>query len=129
MKIELLLLLASLSITACASANDFYYEYGKKVQLTKLKEQRSNTQVTYYQTQNGHKVGVKDEIIVQCQENTNCLDTLTDYSLTNISKLSDEMYLIKLNDKSKLFKLSQKLHNEESIKFAHPNFLKEKKKR
>ena len=129
MKKKLIIGLFSLSLTVCAS--DYYYEYGKKIEVTKLYEQRvvKDKNINYYKTQSGHKIGVTNEIIVQCKSNIDCKDVLKNYSLLNISKLSDKLFLVKISDSENVFGLSNILYNNDNIKMAHPNFIKNKKRR
>jgi len=80
-------------------------------------------------TSNGHKVGVNDEIIVQCQDNINCQNELEKYDFREISKLSKKLFLVKVNNNEDIFKISQKLYNSDAVKLAHPNFIKKRKRR
>jgi hypothetical protein len=129
MKKQIMLMILGLSLTACA--DDYYYQYGKKIELTKTYEQRAinHTNVDYFMTKNGHKVGVTKEIIVQCEENIDCIATLDKYHLKDMSKLSDKLFVIKIYDDEDIFEFSQKLYNNNAIKLAHPNFIKNRKRR
>lgn len=124
MKKSLILLVLGLVLSACA--NDYYYDHGEKIEVSKLKETRVSKEnnISYYMTSKGHKVGVSNEIIVQCEKNVDCLNVLKKYNLTHISKLSDTLFLIKLVKGEDVFKLSQKLYHDNDIKLAHPNFIK-----
>ena len=124
-KINLLILL-SLSLYS----SDYYFEYGKKVELTKVKDYRSEGVggVDYYTTVHGNRVGITNELIVKCEQ-SNCTDTLKKYNLTNITSLSDSLFLVKLVNNENIFELSRKLYLDENIKFANPNFTKTRKKR
>lgn len=109
----------------------YYYEYGKKVQLTKLKEQRvlSDSNITYYQNSSGQKVGVKNEIITKCKQIDQCNKIFEKYNLTKVKNLTSKILLITLEVGIDTFELSQKLSLEENIEFAHPNFIKKRQKR
>ena len=50
-----------------AFADQFYYEFGQKVTLSKLYEKRdiNGKNIQYYETNSGKLVGVSDEIIVK----------------------------------------------------------------
>ncbi len=127
MKKQILLIFIGFSITACAS--DYYYEYGKKIELTKSYEpyeQRAlnDNNIEYYTSKSGYKVGVNKEIIVQCKENIDCRSILSKYSLKDISKLSDKLFVVKIHDDENVFEFSQKLYHDNSIKLAQPNFIK-----
>jgi hypothetical protein len=124
-KINLLVLL-SLSLYS----SDYYFEYGKKVELTKAKDYRSEGVggVDYYITQYGNRVGITNELIVKC-EHSNCTEILGKYNLTNITSLSDSLFLVKLENNENIFEISQKLYLDKNITFATPNFTKTKKMR
>jgi hypothetical protein len=124
-------LLLSFSLSLSLLATDYYYEYGKKVEVTKLNQIRTinNQDIKYYMTSNGHKVGVNDEIIVQCQDNINCQNELEKYSFLKISKLSKKLFLVKASSGDNIFKISQELYSNDAIKLAHPNFIKNRKRR
>ncbi len=108
-------------------AKEFYYEYGKKIEVTKLFQKRGLNSISFYQTSNGEKVGVKNEIIVKCKDEV-CLKLFKKLNLTDIEKVGN-FYLIKLKKNQNIFKISQKLYEDNSTILAHPNFIKEIKKR
>jgi hypothetical protein len=112
-------------------SDTYYYEYGKKVQLTQLKGLRavSDKNITYYQNSAGQKVGVKNEIIVKCKQTTQCNEIFAKYNLSEIKNLTSKILLIKLKAGVDPFETSQKLSLEEKIEFAHPNFVKKRKRR
>jgi len=126
MKLIALLLLASLLY-----ANDFYYEYGQKVEVSQSTNKRSkNNSVEYYQKQDGNLVGIKkDEILTQCNAGVDCSKVLAKYNFASISHLSTTIFLVKLTPTQDVFNYSQILHNDSDIAFAHPNFVKERKRR
>jgi hypothetical protein len=123
----LLISIVLLSFTACADS--YYYEYDKKVQLTKLPQNDLHNHITYYQTPSGERVGVPQEIIVQCNPHIDCKERLSHYPIKKIEKLSDNLLLLKVANSIDILKLSQKLYHDRDIKFAHPNFIKSRKKR
>ncbi|MBN2825919.1 MAG: hypothetical protein JXQ76_11380 [Campylobacterales bacterium] len=112
-------------------ANNFYYEYGQKVELTKLSNTRStNNLVAYYQKSNGNMVGIKKgEILLKCYDGVDCSKVLAKYNFASISNLSSTIFLVKLSSTQDIFNYSQLLHNDSDIEFAHPNFVKKKKRR
>ena len=129
MKKEMVLLLAGVTINACAG--EYYYENGKKIEVHKLPESRvlNSSDVTYYKTEYGHKIGVNNEIIVQCKNGVNCMKVFSQYGLNDISKLSAHLFLVKVNSDVNVFTLSRKLYDDDKIVLAHPNFIKNRKKR
>ena len=127
MKILLLIIL----FCATLLSDTYYYEYGKKVQLTKLKETRelNDNNITYYQNSAGQKVGVKKEIIAKCKSLSACEAIFMKYNLTQTENLTSKIILIKLKSDADPFEVSQKLSLEDDIEFAHPNFIKRRKQR
>lgn len=111
-------------------ANKFYYEYDKKVEIEEnTTKKRSLSDVSEYQTKDGKTVKFKNEIIVQCEKNTNCEDKFSSLGIENFSKLSKDFFLVFVQKNQDIFNLSQKLYEEDSIKAAHPNFIKERVRR
>lgn len=126
-------ILIPLYLVSFLLANEYYYSFGKKINLTKSYELRAtnNSNTVYYVKENGSKVGVSNEIIVKCKEDINCKQLLSSQNFANISKLTSSLFLIKLNeiDKNNIFEISRDLSVNTDIKFAHPNFIKNKKRR
>jgi len=108
----------------------YYYEYGKKVKLTKLKDQRSDLKdVEYYQYESGRKVGVKKEVLAKCKNMSACKDIFKEQNLTNYRNLTASIVLITLKEGDDPFEISQKLYKEDDIEYSHPNFVKKRQKR
>ena len=118
-----------LGLTLSGSANDFYYENGKKIEVFKLAEKRDlkNPEFSHYKTSNGHKVGVNNEILVQCEEGVECQSLLIAQKLEKVTKITDKIFLVTTAKGENVFEWSQKLYENENIKVAHPNFLKTKR--
>ena len=133
MKNKILIPLLGLTLLGCAS--DFYYENGKKVELVKLEtsevqEKKSHEgEVKYYKTSKGHKVGVKDDILVECHEKVSCKEVLSKYETLSITSLTKSIFVVKVAKDKNIFEFSQKLYEDADIKIAHPNFRKEKRRR
>lgn len=133
MKKTVVSLLFTLSIASVAA--DFYYENGQKVEVTKLYEKRSLEQnssiknVTYYKTSKGHKIGVLNEILVQCKIGVNCKELLKKYDVSLVTTLSDTIFLVNIAKDKNVFEVSQELYEDNDVELAHPNFIKEKKRR
>jgi len=129
MLIKSLILLVGFVLTLFS--NDFYYAYGKKIQLAKLYESRAinDSSTIYYLTPEGEKVGIKDEILVACKDTVNCKKELKKYDFSKISQLTKTLLVIKIQKNDNIFTLLQELHNDTNIMFAHPNFVKTLRKR
>ncbi len=120
-----------LFIGSLLAQQSFYYSFGKKVMLTKLPTSRAlrDQNVTFYENQNGQKIGVKQEVIIGCDDLIACKKVLRDYNITYIEELSKTIYLLKLPKNSDPFEISNSLYNEDPVQFAHPNFIKKRKMR
>ena len=111
--------------------SSYYYEYGQRVNLTKVSTKRSiDSSIEYYKKANGKEVGIKTkEILLKCVEGVNCRETLQGYHFVNIESLSQRIFLVTLTNEQNIFSLAQELHNNQAIEFAHPNFVKERQRR
>ena len=129
------IIISLLGLTLLGCASDFYYENGKKVQVSKIEngEARqkvvSKDSITYYKNSKGHKIGVKHDILVECEKDINCTKVLQAYETESVSKLTDSIYIVQITKDKNVFEFSQKLYEDVDIKIAHPNFRKEKKRR
>ncbi len=120
-----------LTLTLLLGANESYYEKGELVELKKILQSRStdSTGIEYFQKSNGQKVGITDEILVKCNAGIDCERLLAQFSQTNISKLTDTIFVVKVEDYDDIFSLSRELFKSGDVEFAHPNFIKERKLR
>jgi len=137
MKKTLLIFLALFSMS-CASES--YYKNGKLVELQSIdsskyvndsstKHSKSNVSIKYYKTMEGKKVGVTNQLLVKCKALVNCPTFLDTFNLSNYSKLSDTIFLVTINNRNNIFSLSKALFESTMVDFAHPNFVKERRKR
>lgn len=119
-------------LTNLLLADNFYYEFDKKVELKnviKSDSLSSNDEIQEYVTTSGEAVKFKNEILVQCEKDKYCEDDFESLNLSNRTKLSEDFYLIKLDQDQDIFELCQELYNLEDIKSAHPNFIKSRFKK
>lgn len=119
-------------LTNLLLADNFYYEFDKKVELKnviKSDSLSSNDEIQEYVTTSGEAVKFKNEILVQCEKDKYCEDDFESLNLSNRTKLSEDFYLIKLDQDQNIFELCQELYNLEDIKSAHPNFIKSRFKK
>ena len=113
-------------------ANDFYYEFGKKVELKpKLQTQSVQTQkdVLEYETTEGKSVKFKNEILVQCKANAYCEDDFSDLAISNYEEIASGFFLIKVENAQNIFNLAQQLYLKDDIETAHPNYVKTRNRR
>ncbi|MCF6330591.1 MAG: hypothetical protein L3I99_03475 [Sulfurimonas sp.] len=112
-------------------ANESYYKGGKLVELQNMHISKSvnGSYVDYFKNKQGHKIGVTDDILVQCKDGVSCSKLLNKFNLINYSKLTDKIFIIKIKDYDNIFSISRKLFESGDVEFAHPNFIQEKRKR
>jgi hypothetical protein len=125
-------LLLCCCLTNLLLADNFYYEFDKKVELKnviKSDSLSSNDEIQEYVTTSGEAVKFKNEILVQCEKDKYCEDDFESLNLSNRTKLSEDFYLIKLDQDQDIFELCQELYNLEDVKSAHPNFIKSRFKK
>ena len=128
MKLALLILLGVFFISY---ANESYYKNGKLIELQNTYSSRSykNSSINYYKTVTGKKVGVTNQLLVQCKASVHCPNLLNTFNLLNYSKLSDKIFVVKITNGDNVFSVSRALYESQKVEFAHPNFIKERKKR
>ncbi len=133
MMLKSILLLLSLLLSGSELfAQTYYYAFGKKVLLEPLHEHRSlnnDTNITYYKTASGRKIGVKNEVIIGCKIFRECKPLLEKYPILSIKKLSDRLYLLKLQKDTDPFEIANALYHEEMIFLSHPNLVTQRRRR
>ncbi len=113
------------------NADSSYYEKGELVELQKINESRNldDKAFDYFTNRNGKKVGLSDELLVQCKESIDCKVLLSKFNLSEISQITDTIFVIKIKNQDNIFLLSRELFESGDVEFAHPNFLKERRLR
>jgi len=122
-----------LSAALLFSADSYYYNNNKKVQLTPLpksslqsKSLKEGVKREFYTIPNGSVVGVSDEILIQTEHIEYILSC---YSVELLAKLGDTLYLLRAKEATQTLQLANKLYEDEKVLLAHPNFTKEIQKR
>lgn len=110
----------------------YYYAKGNKVFLTPLEQnhtmERKAEQKTlrYYKNQDGLTLGISDEILIQ----TDAIEQIVHkYDFKEVEKITQNIYLIQIDDSSKTLDIANKLYEEEDVVFSHPNFYRRVEKR
>ncbi|MEA1892384.1 MAG: hypothetical protein U9N33_06685 [Campylobacterota bacterium] len=129
MKKIIILMLAG--VLSALYATQSYYKNHKLVELEHINISRSvnSSNINFYKNRDGQQVGIKDEILVQCKKGISCSSLFIKFNIMNYSKLTDKIFIIKVADYDNIFSLSRKLFESGDVEFAHPNFIKERKKR
>lgn len=110
-------------------ANKYYYEFDKKVEVEEIQENNSEDNIKEYRTKDGKIVRFRNEILVQCRENSDCQNEFEELSLDNIEQIDSKFFLIKLDDTQDIFEYCEKLYQKSDIESAHPNFINKRTKR
>ena len=119
------LLLFTILFTLNACANDYFYEYGKKVELipinTPSTRSVNSNDIKYYKTKDGREIGIKNEIIVKLKKGINPKEFFLKYNIKNYEHLGSTTYLLKLSPSQNIFILSQKMYKDSDTIYAVPN--------
>jgi hypothetical protein len=129
------IIISFLGLTILANSGEFYYSNGSKIELSKVEVSQTvgsrmlNSRTKYYKTATGKSIGVRDDILVECVANKDCREVLSRYEITEISQLTDSIYIVKIASDKNVFEFSQKLYGDSNIKIAHPNLRKIRNRR
>jgi hypothetical protein len=113
------------------SSEVFYYEFGEKVFLSKLPISKSSTSdIVYYKTRNGSRIGVSNKILVKCKGTSEVCKKLFDMkSILKVEKISNTISLVTIEKDADIFEISNILSQKDEVAFAHPDFIKKKRRR
>ena len=132
-----LLYIFILSSVSLFSLDNFYYSNSKKIYLVPIDNQtlqkkaisKDSVEVNYYKTQNNTLLGVTNRLIVKFKSLKNNEDILERFNLVMVKNIYANVYLFKLDDNSKTLDVANELYKLERVEYAHPNFIREVKKR
>ena len=119
-------------VMSCMLYGDYYFEYGKKVELTPVKDIRSLEccdGIKTYKTRDGSVVKFKNEIVVKLKQDIDADTFFKKYAVTDIKKISKDTYIVIPDVGEDLLKLSQKMYIDTDTLYAIPNKIKQYKKR
>lgn len=122
-----ILLLAVLCLAT--QAEEYFYEYGKKIHLTKTWTRKATdaTGLQYYRTIYGHRMAATGEIILKVHNFEHLSYFLKTYPIASYKKLDSNTYLLEPKKKQDLFTLANKMHLDSMSNYAQPNFIREKR--
>jgi len=111
----------------------YYYQNHKKVVLSPVFEERgfnrSMASVAYFNTTQGHTVGVRNEVIVKLKPGF-LIDTLKEYGSFKIKKnLSKRLYVLQTDSPKEAIALANALYKDHRVVYAHPNMIRRMLKR
>jgi len=111
--------------TSAWSAGLYYYNGNAKVTLTPVSSDTSrsvNSSVTYYLDANGKRLGVKDQILVTTDADISTI--AVEHNAIVVRKLAKNLYLLQVDDPSRVIDTANTLHEDSRVQDAHPNFLR-----
>lgn len=129
------IIISFLGLTMFVNASEFYYSNGNKIELSQVEVSQTlgsrmlNSRTKYYKTATGKSIGVRDDILVECVANKDCQGVLSKYEITEMSQLTDSIYIVKIASDKNVFEFAQKLYGDSDIKLAHPNLRKIRNRR
>ncbi len=118
-----------------AIENNFYYNGNKKVSLEKINTTQSTSRsvdsadIIYYKTSRNITLGVTNEIIIKVKDSTMLQYLEKKYNFSIIKEIFTGTYLIKITNPEDTITIANALHQENSIEYASPNFVKSINKR
>ncbi len=118
-------------------SDSFYYANSKKVYLTPVEFQTTNSraflkdgqEISYYKTQNNNLIGITNKLIVKFNNLDSFDDISEKFSLELLKNIYGNVYLFKIKNNTKILSIANELYKLEEVDYAHPNFIREAKKR
>jgi len=118
----------SLFILQACAKDSYYYQNNKKVSLEPIDKTKravdSDKSIDYYKNSHGTVLGVTDEILVKSSDYKALKRYAKEYDFKIVKEITDNLYLIKVLDKSKTVEIANTLYQKSSISYSHPNFIK-----
>ena len=108
----------------------YYYKNDAKVQLEKVTTTlRVNAMFDYYKNNMGVILGVSDKIILKLKlhDNLDKYSNLYDYHVEK--EMGNNLYLLKVKDKSLTLKVANELSKQKDVIYAQPDFVKKSLRR
>ncbi len=104
----------------------YYYQNNHKVYLKQIEKLNRDSKHIRYETKSNIILIVKNQIIVKFISTNNIEKYIKEYDLILVKQLDKNLYLFKINDKNNLFDITNQLGNKNDIKYAQPDFIKER---
>ena len=120
------LLILILSINTLYAKDIYYYQNNHTVYLKQIENLNRDINGLKYETENNIILSVKNQIIVKFIKISNFEKYIKEYNLILIKQLDRNLYLFKVNNENNIFEIVNHLHNKDDIKYAQPDFIKER---
>lgn len=124
-------IISSLVLPIAAFCSDLYfYQNGEKVPLApnSIKSKSLNSDNTYdiYSTPTGKIVGINDTLLVKFYDTDNLDSYISEFDLEIVKKFTPTIYEFRVPSKDLTVSVANALYEKDDVKFAHPNFLKQR---
>ena len=126
------ILVVLIVVTATLIADDnFYYQNGKKVSLSfvMMPTSRTNDTMRFYKNEYGTLLGVSKRLIVKFKTDVSPKSYLNKFNLKLVKSLGRDLYLLETKNVSSTIGIANKLTKLNTIKYAHPDFTKKRRRR
>jgi len=113
-------------------AQNYYYSFGKKDELSSLKSIRLTKElgkISYFKRSNGQKVGVINTLVTSFKDSADKNSILKELKLTEVEELGAGMVLLKAKNSLAVLNACAKLYESGDVNFAEPNFVRDMPKR
>lgn len=110
---------------------EYYYENGKKIELVKVSESRNinGESLKTYKTQFGREVIVQDKIILQMNDGFSLNEIIKKFPVEIADTTISKIKLLAVKPGNDIFKVARDLYEDSSVKFAHPDLIRERRVR
>ena len=116
-----------LMVVQLGYSSDYYYKNHQKISLNPVIQQRNKPiQRRYYKNTKGIQMGITNKILIKLSKGEFIEYYLKKYYLKQVKQLGDRLYLVTVDSIDKTLDISNALHRERGILYAHPDFIKQR---
>lgn len=124
MRKTFLILFLLLSFTYAADI--FYCSGDQKIYLYPYDNQlRSEPHIIYFKDEKGRSMGVADRLIVKLKDDKTIDALLLKYKLTLEKKLGQNLFVLKVSNKSLTIETANRLNEDIDVLYSQPDFIKQ----
>jgi hypothetical protein len=119
-------------------AEDSYFFYGtnnKIITLTPITKNIESSkvihkgQIEFYKTEDNQTIGIKNEITIALDTNTDIGSLQEKYNFTLKTTLKNNKYIVITQTIQEVFHIANSIHNEPNVRYAYPNYIRQIKLR
>jgi len=120
-----------LFITMFLYSEDYFYEFGKKVELTPVMDTRGDIakDIHIYKTRDGKTIKFKHEIMIKFKDGVDKDSFFKKFDIKNYKQLTKNVYLVKPSSKEDVVSLAKNMYESNMVVYAIPNKINSYKKR